>query len=105
MTFCDLDRLRGLLAIFLPGCVQGLVGNVVEPVLFGEKFDMHEVTVLASLTLWYVLWGVPGAVRCADCSQYCTMQIYRPHTCVCLVVWRTNAGVERPYHGDCAHSS
>eukprot|EP01043_Picozoa_sp_COSAG02_P030770 COSAG02_NODE_1981_length_10196_cov_11.415668_3_plen_51_part_00 len=38
---------------------------MVEPVLFGEKFDMHEVTVLASLTLWYVLWGVPGAVSFA----------------------------------------
>lgn len=30
--------------------------------VFGDKFDMHEVTVLAGLTLWSVLWGIPGAV-------------------------------------------
>ena len=65
LTSGCIGRLRGFLAFFLPGCVQGMVGNVVEPVLFGEKFDMHEVTVLASLTLWSVLWGVPGAVRFA----------------------------------------
>ena len=55
-------RARGFSAIFIPGCVQGIVGNVIEPIVFGDKFDMHEVTVLASLTLWSVLWGVPGAV-------------------------------------------
>ena len=35
-------------------------GNFIEPIVFGDKFDMHEVTVLAGLTLWSVLWGIPG---------------------------------------------
>ena len=83
MIFRDLHRLRGLLAIFLPSCVQEIVGNVVEPILFGEMFDMHEVTVLASLTLWYVLWGVPGAVRCSDCSHF-LHNVKLPSSYLCL---------------------
>eukprot|EP01044_Picomonas_judraskeda_P021452 COSAG03_NODE_5054_length_1351_cov_320.114217_2_plen_27_part_01 len=27
-----------------------MVGNVVEPILFGEKFDMHEVALSLSLS-------------------------------------------------------
>ena len=58
----DMTLIRGVLAIFLPGTLQMTVGNLIEPVVFGDKFDMHEVTVLAGLTLWSVLWGIPGAV-------------------------------------------
>jgi predicted PurR-regulated permease PerM len=43
---------RGIIAILGPGMVQMSVGNFIEPIVFGDKFDMHEVTVLAGLTLW-----------------------------------------------------
>lgn len=57
---------------------------MIEPVLFGGKFDMHEVTVLASLTLWYVLWGVPGAVRPENvrlATMFALMQTCLPQVC------------------------
>ena len=55
-------KMMNFAAWFLPGCMQMAVGNFIEPMVFGDMFDMHEVTVLAGLTLWSVLWGIPGAV-------------------------------------------
>ncbi len=46
--------------LVLPGLVQFVVGNLVEPVFMGEGLDLHPVTVLLSLGVWGVLWGVPG---------------------------------------------
>jgi AI-2 transport protein TqsA len=46
--------------LVLPGIVQFLVGNVIEPIFMGEGLDLHPVTVLLSLGVWGVLWGVPG---------------------------------------------
>ena len=40
--------------------MQFVVGNLVEPVFMGEGLDLHPVTVLLSLGVWGVLWGVPG---------------------------------------------
>ena len=49
-------------------------GNFIEPIVFGDKFDMHEVTVLAGLTLWSVLWGIPG-----ECTPPCSSIHCLPH--------------------------
>ena len=53
---------RGFTAFMINGSWNSLVGNVLEPIVFGDKFDMHEVTVLAALALWGVIWGIAGAV-------------------------------------------
>ena len=52
-------------AFFLNGSFNSFVGNVAEPVIFGDKFDLHEVTVLGALALWGVIWGISGAVLSA----------------------------------------
>eukprot|EP00301_Raphidiophrys_heterophryoidea_P024460 c7951_g1_i1.p1 GENE.c7951_g1_i1~~c7951_g1_i1.p1 ORF type:complete len:453 (+),score=119.06 c7951_g1_i1:29-1360(+) len=51
---------RGIFAIVLPGTVHMILGNVVEPVLLGDKLDLNEIVVLMSLMLWGSLWGVMG---------------------------------------------
>ena len=48
--------------MIIPGLVHFLVGNVVEPAIFGHSMELHPVVVLLSLTLWYALWGVTGAI-------------------------------------------
>jgi len=48
------------LVILLPGGVQMFVGNVLEPKLMGEQLELHPITVLAALTFWGMLWGIPG---------------------------------------------
>ena len=51
-----------LLVVALPGSVQLLMGNVVEPKLQGAGLKLHPVVILLSLALWGLLWGVAGMV-------------------------------------------
>lgn len=51
-----------ILAFALPGSVQFLIGNVIEPRLQGDRLDLHPITVLLTLIFWTLLWGIPGAV-------------------------------------------
>lgn len=44
-------------------CVMhAVVGNVVEPILFGHSMQLHPVVVLLSLMIWGFIWGIPGCV-------------------------------------------
>ena len=45
-----------------PSAVHMVVGNLLEPVVFGQNMDLHPVTVLLALAMWYALWGIPGAI-------------------------------------------
>lgn len=51
-----------VLAFALPAFVHFLVGSVVEPRLFGDKFKIHPLFLLLSLAFWFAVWGVPGAI-------------------------------------------
>jgi AI-2 transport protein TqsA len=46
--------------VVLPGLVQFTIGNVIEPLVMGERLDLHPVTVLLSLIFWGLLWGIVG---------------------------------------------
>ena len=54
-----------VLAIALPGAVQLVVGNVLEPKIIGDSLQLHPITVLLSLIVWGMLWGVVGMVLAA----------------------------------------
>lgn len=56
----DFSATTLILVILLPGGVQMVVGNVIEPKVMGEQLQLHPITVLAALTFWGMLWGVPG---------------------------------------------
>ncbi len=49
-----------LLVVALPGCVQFIIGSLVEPRIMGESLGLHPVVVLLSLLLWGFLWGIAG---------------------------------------------
>jgi AI-2 transport protein TqsA len=49
-----------VLTLALPGAVQFLIGNVIEPKMIGESLDLHPVTLMFFLIFWGVVWGVPG---------------------------------------------
>lgn len=42
--------------------IHAVIGNIIEPIVFGHSMKLHPVTVLLSLMLWSYLWGVPGLV-------------------------------------------
>lgn len=48
------------LVIFLPGSVQMIIGNFIDPKLMGRGLNLHPVTVMLSLSLWGLLWGPLG---------------------------------------------
>lgn len=48
-------------ALLLPGSVQFVVGNLIEPYLQGDTLDLHPITVLLTLIFWALLWGAAGA--------------------------------------------
>ena len=56
----DLSMTTRVLAISIPSTIQFTIGNFIEPKMLGESLDLHPVTVLLSLMLWGVLWGIVG---------------------------------------------
>lgn len=56
----DLSLVASICAIVLPGAIQFLVGNVVEPRMLGQSLDLHPVVILMALVFWGMLWGIMG---------------------------------------------
>lgn len=51
-----------LLAICLPGVVQLIIGDFIEPHFLGRLCKVDPIVVLLSLMLFGYLWGIPGMV-------------------------------------------
>ena len=47
-------------AIAIPGTIQLLIGNVLEPRIMGSSLDLHPVAVVLALIFWGMLWGIVG---------------------------------------------
>lgn len=58
----DISTTTKVLAIAVPGAIQFVIGNIVEPKLMGESLDLHPVTVLLALIFWGLLWGLIGVL-------------------------------------------
>lgn len=52
--------LKFALVLAIPGTLQFIIGNVLEPKLMGESLDLHPVTVMFFLIFWGIVWGLPG---------------------------------------------
>lgn len=46
------------------GAIQLVVGNLIEPRMMGSSLNISSLVVILSLSLWGMLWGVPGMVLC-----------------------------------------
>lgn len=44
--------------------IQILVGNIAEPKLMGNSLNLSPMIILLNLTLWGLIWGVPGMFLC-----------------------------------------
>ena len=54
-----------ILAIALPGTIQFIVGNLVEPKFLGDSLDLHPVVILMALIFWGMIWGPIGMLLAA----------------------------------------
>jgi AI-2 transport protein TqsA len=60
MQFHSIWPIIGVVAI--PGALQIVIGNAIEPKLLGRGLELHPVTILLSLAFWGLLWGYMGMV-------------------------------------------
>jgi len=56
----NVSLVAAVLAIAIPAAVQFTIGNIIEPKIVGESFDLHPVTILMNLIIWGMLWGIVG---------------------------------------------
>ncbi|PQO42428.1 AI-2E family transporter [Blastopirellula marina] len=54
-----------VLVIMLPGAVQMVLGNVIEPMIMGEGLQLHPATILLALAFFGMLWGPVGMLLAA----------------------------------------
>jgi predicted PurR-regulated permease PerM len=38
------------------------MGNVVEPIVMGDRNKINTVTILFGLVFWGFIWGIPGMI-------------------------------------------
>ena len=58
----NLSNTQKAMAFIGPGIIQGYVGNVLEPMVFGSSLNMTPMAILGGLVIWGSVWGIPGAV-------------------------------------------
>lgn len=61
----DTSLTTAILAIALPGGVQFVIGNLIEPRLMGKHLGLHPIVILLALMFWGVVWGVIGMLLAA----------------------------------------
>ncbi len=58
----ELSAPAKLMAFIVPGFIQFMVGNIIEPKVMGESLDLHPVVVLLGLIFFGMIWGVIGMI-------------------------------------------
>ncbi len=58
----DLGVAAMALVIGMTASIQFISGNLVEPKVMGESFQLHPVAILLSLMLWGMIWGIIGMI-------------------------------------------
>lgn len=51
-----------VLAVVAGIAVQVISGNVIEPKIMGDSFQLHPIVILLSLILWGIIWGPVGVL-------------------------------------------
>jgi len=54
-----------ILIILLPAIVHLIIGNVVEPKIFGKALGLHPITIILALIFWGIIWGFIGVLLAA----------------------------------------
>jgi AI-2 transport protein TqsA len=66
--------------IAIPGAIQIIVGNGIDPLIMGEGLDLHPVTLLLALMFWGLLWGIPGMLLAAPLTAVLRLLLDRSET-------------------------
>ena len=69
-----------LLIIILPTIIHQIIGNFVEPKIFGESFGLHPITIILSLIFWGMIWGFVGVLLAAPLTAIIRVTFERFNT-------------------------
>lgn len=65
ITFLQFAALPPVIVVLAAlGAIQLVMGNVVEPRLFGNTLNLSPIVMIVALALWGSLWGIAGAFLC-----------------------------------------
>jgi len=56
----QLGMVSKILVLVIPGGIQFVIGNLLQPKMMGESLDLHPVVVLLSLIFFGTIWGIIG---------------------------------------------
>lgn len=56
----ELGMISKILVLVIPGSIQFIIGNLLQPKMMGESLDLHPVVVLLSLIFFGTIWGIIG---------------------------------------------
>ena len=69
-----------LLVILLPTIIHTIIGNILEPKIFGETFGLHPITIILSLIFWGMIWGIIGVLLAAPITAIIKVSFERFET-------------------------
>ena len=69
-----------ILIILLPAIVHIIIGNILEPKIFGEAFGLHPITITLSLIFWGMIWGIIGVLLAAPLTAIIKISFERFET-------------------------
>ncbi len=65
ITLVQFDTLTPFfLVISIVTAIQFVIGNLLEPRMMGSSLNLSPMVILLSLTLWGMIWGIPGMFLC-----------------------------------------
>ena len=73
----EISSTTAVLAIALPGLIQLVLGNVVDPLVMGESLDLHPVAIVLSLIFWGMIWGAVGMLLAAPIAAILKLMLER----------------------------
>jgi AI-2 transport protein TqsA len=56
----QLGMISKILVLVIPGSIQFVIGNLLQPKMMGESLDLHPIVVLLSLIFFGTIWGIIG---------------------------------------------
>ena len=63
MAFVQFEETKLVVFILLTiTFIHFVIGNILEPIIMGDKLKLNTLTVIFSLVFWGYLWGIPGMI-------------------------------------------
>ena len=72
--------MKRVLIILLPTIVHVVIGNIIEPKIFGAVLGLHPITIILSLIFWGMIWGVIGVLLAAPITAIVKISFERFET-------------------------